>query len=143
MARACDVCSSLYEPLRRTSRYCSGACRKRAQRNGLAQPVQERRQVPEQQPARALAAGGRLTAAVMRELDEAGRKDSALGQGCIALALRVDAAQTETGSAVAALVRELRAAMKDALAGAADEPDILDELAAARQERLARAARGG
>jgi hypothetical protein len=133
--RACDSCGSLYQPHRSTSRYCSGTCRKRAQRSGLARPVAERA------PAPAAPRGGQpvgtLHAAVLAELKAAGRDTSALGQACLALATRIDFGQSETGSALASLTRELRGSLSAALETAAGAPDALDELAEARRKRLA------
>lgn len=130
MSRACDSCGSLYEPLRRTSRYCSGKCRKRAQRSGLAKPqTADRPSAP--------AASGSLHAAVLAELKDASKDTAALGQACLALARRIDGGASESGSAIAALTRELRASLESALKVPTGSGDLLDELARKRQERLA------
>lgn len=134
-SRACDACGSLYQPLRRTSRYCSGRCRKRAQRSGLAAPKDDG--AAREERAGRPAPRGTVTAAVVAELREAKRETSALGQTCIALAQRIDAAHGESGSALAALTRELRAALDATLTAAGAQTDVLDELAEARRRRLA------
>jgi hypothetical protein len=134
MHRACDSCGSLYQPVRQTSRYCSGACRKRAQRAGIATPKtpkddrpDPRRRVPQ----------GTVTAAVLAELTAAKRETSALGQACIALAQRIDHGTAESGSAIASLSRELRAALEHTLGARSSQADVLDELAEQRRKRLA------
>jgi hypothetical protein len=136
MPRACDSCGKRYEPLRAASRYCSGACRTRAHRAGIARPAVAR---PEKPQRHAPAASGNLTAAVLEELRVASKETTALGQACLAVAQRIDHAQLESGSALAAMTREFRAALEAALAVKADNGDVLDEMARKRQERLSRA----
>lgn len=134
--RVCDVCASRYQPARVTSKYCSDRCRKRAQRAHLAEPRTPR----EEQPVAPRRHGvGPVTAAVLEELRAADRHGSALGQACLTLAARVDAGQAESGSALAALNRELRATLLATLQAGAAPSDALDEIARKRQERLAAA----
>jgi hypothetical protein len=80
---------------------------------------------------------------VLEELRAASKETTALGQACLAVAQRIDHAQNESGSALAAMTRELRASLEAALKVTAPVGDVLDELARARQERLARSAGGG
>lgn len=136
MPRACDSCGSLYQPLRKTSRYCSGRCRKRAQRSGVARPAATA------EPRTPRADPGNLHAAVLAELKEAQKDTTALGQACLALASRIDSGGAESGSAIAALTREFRASLDAALKVSAPAEDVFDEIARKRQERLAAAARG-
>jgi len=69
-----------------------------------------------------------------RELEEHGRLDTADGEHVMKLVRRMD--QDEyTASALAALSRELRAAMEQALRGAAGASSALDELRARRAKR--------
>jgi hypothetical protein len=70
----------------------------------------------------------------MAELQAAGRADTALGQQALALAERVNNPR-DTGSAIAALSKELRAVMVEALKGAEVAADPLDELRA-RRDRI-------
>lgn len=73
-----------------------------------------------------------------RELEEAGRLDTALGQAALGLAALLDAG--EGGSAAAALTREFRATRAEALQGAGALASPLDK---ARDELAKRrAARG-
>ena len=71
------------------------------------------------------------------ELETAGRLETALGQSALAIAVRIDAADTEAGSAMAALVREHRAALAEALKGAYAVANPLDELRARRDRKRA------
>ena len=121
--RPCDSCGKPFEGQRSTARYCSGACRKRAQRGAKVTPIGSK-------PATG------LVAVATRELEEAGRLETTLGQAALALAVRI-AAGNDTGSAVASLTRELRATLDAALAGArvAASPleQMRDELAERRR----------
>lgn len=141
MPKVCESCGSRYDALRQTARYCSGKCRKRAQRSGLARPAADRASQP---PAAAptSATRGRLTAAVLRELQDAGRDESALGLACLIAAERLDFSSLESGSALAALNRDFRLAYAAALEKTEATGDVLDELAKARADRIARAGGG-
>jgi hypothetical protein len=75
-----------------------------------------------------------LVAAIRRELEGARRLDTALGRQAMRLAERMHS-MMDTGSAVAALSRELRAVMAEALAGVPAKADGLDELAARRERK--------
>jgi hypothetical protein len=79
--------------------------------------------------------GGGLTAATERELQAADRLDTAMGQAALVLARMLDSPGMDTGSSVAALVREHRAALTAAVANAQQEADPLDELAERRNQR--------
>lgn len=127
MKRTCESCSGPYEAVRSNARFCSERCKKRAQRGHLAQ-------VPTVLAA-GTPAGTALVTAITQELEAAGRLDSALGQATLALAQRIEAGQ-DTGSAVAALSREMRGTLAEALKGAVQAQSTLgqrkDELAARR-----------
>lgn len=134
MQRACDRCRKPYEAKRASSRFCSTSCRVAAQRardSGLPEalvvsPFPADVEVP--------ASSGSVTSATSVQLDAAGRLDSPLGQAALALARRVDSG-SENGSALSALVRELRATLVDALDGASATSDVVDELRARRERR--------
>lgn len=71
----------------------------------------------------------------MKALEEVDRQDSPLGAAAMALAMRLDQPGTDTGSALAAVARQLEATLESATrgAGSASAPDQLrDELAARR-----------
>jgi hypothetical protein len=126
MQRACDSCQVVYEAKRRASRFCSERCRKRAQRGHVVA-------LPATEPERPAESSG-LRAAVLGELAAAGREQTALGQAALGLAVRIEQG-ADTGSAVASLVRELRATLAEALADARPV-SALDELKARRIARL-------
>jgi hypothetical protein len=71
---------------------------------------------------------------VVAELQAAGRLDSSAGQAAVALARRIDDG-AESSAGLAALTREMRAAMAEALARAEASGDALDELRARREAR--------
>ncbi len=96
MNRECDACGTEYEAQRKTSQYCSTRCRMRASRR------------PETAVAAEAPDGDGLLNALRCELAAAGRLETALGQQAIALAVKL-ASPFDTGSAMAAVSRELRA----------------------------------
>ncbi len=128
MNRECDACGTEYEAQRKTSRYCSTRCRMRASRR------------PEAPVAAEMPESGGLLEALRRELVEAGRLETALGQQAMALAVKLGS-PSDTGSAMAAVSRELRAVREEALRGAGQDASPLsrarDELAARRTRRSA------
>jgi len=101
------------EGRRASARFCQPACRKRGARGALVALLPS--------------AGAGLVAAVRAELVAAGRADSALGQAALGLAERL-AGSANTGSAVAALTRELRATLEAATLGATVQESPLERL---------------
>ncbi len=79
---------------------------------------------------------GGLFEALRRELESAGRLETALGQQAIALAVKLSS-PFDTGSAMAAVSRELRAVREEALRGAEQVADPLDELRLRRDAKRA------
>ncbi len=126
MKRSCESCGGPYEAVRATARFCSERCRKRAQRGHLIDlPAAAGTGAPD----------GGLSTRVAAELGEAGRLNTSLGQGALVLARRIEEGR-DTGTAVAALMRELRAVLTDALKGAQTRSALdgyRDELAARRR----------
>lgn len=126
-------CEVVFDAVRRNAKYHSDTCRQRARRHpdqvGRGKAVKPRRR-------------RRLQAAVERELRKAGRRSSVAGISALELAERIDAG-AESGAALAALAKELSAAMDRALA-ASEEGDPIgarrDEVAE-RRERRRRAVR--
>ena len=78
--------------------------------------------------------GPGLVAAVRAELEAADRLSTVAGQHALELARRI-AAAPEMSSGVAALSRELRAVMGEALAGVGAAADPVDELRARRDAK--------
>lgn len=134
--RECDQCSTTYMARHPASKYCSGRCRKRAQR------ARERGDLPEPQQPAAPDDLPELVVVVRAELEEAARLNTVAGQSAMVLAWRIGGPSPDTGSSVAALVRQLHETMAVALAdvdGGAADP--LDEIRRAREAKESRAAR--
>lgn len=136
MRRHCDACGKPYEAKRERSRFCGDTCQKRSRR--ARGPVAEAEEPqPRVRPLPVPSADTGLAAATERTLREAGRLDTYLGQSAVALAERIEArSSADTGSAYAALHRELRAVMAEALRGASVAADPIDELRARRDRKL-------
>ena len=123
MKLTCESCRMQFEASRSSARFCSGRCRMRAQRTSVSPPTDP----------------GGLTEATRAELEAAGRLRSASGAAAMLLAQRLDAPTPDTGAAIAALVREHRAAIADAvhIARVAGDPveKLRDELRARRESK--------
>ena len=140
MDRACDACGATFAARSVKARFCSDKCRSRARyrREVLGapeaiapkpKPKRTRKPKPVDSPTGTLGA-------VIAELTDAGRLDTSAGQAAVALATRIDQG-AESSSGLAALTREMRAAMAEALANVAQAGDALDELRARREARRA------
>lgn len=126
MQRACDSCAEFYTAVRSTSRFCSDTCRKRGQRGHIAAvPV-----TPDVPP---VVTG--TVAATRAELAAADRLGTYLGAAALALAVRIDESTAVMG--FAALVKELRSTMVEALKGAPRAADAVDELEERRERKFA------
>jgi hypothetical protein len=124
--KQCAVCSAEFEAKRKTAKYCSRRCSMRASR----QPKAEADAVMPVDP------DSELWTATLDELTSAGRVASSSGQAALILARRIDSASGETGSGLAALVKQHGASLADALKGARAESNPLDELRARRERKL-------
>jgi hypothetical protein len=143
MQISCSECGRGFEATSPRARLCSPKCRKRASRRPqpLGAPVAPVRPVPE--PPRAVDAPAEptplrypLVDATRRELEAGGVLDTALGQQALRLAERMHSPH-DTGSALAAVSKELRSVLAAALADATPVADALDELAQRRQVKAA------
>jgi hypothetical protein len=126
LRKQCTICSAEFDTKRKATKYCSDRCRQRAHRQPKPEPAAQMPADPDSE----------LWTATLGELTEAGQVASASGQAALLLARRLDSQLTETGSSVAAMVREHRAALADALKGAKAEVNPLDELRARRERKL-------
>jgi hypothetical protein len=127
--RDCDVCGKRYETKRPdSSKYCGSRCRNRRARD--AGPPEDSNVVdlPGSQ------AAGSVVAATRSELAEAGRLGTHLGQAALALADRIDNARAVMG--FAALVKELRDTMRQAMEDVQHDEDALDQIRAAAALKL-------
>src|SRR4051812_1804177 len=98
------------------------------------------RPVSESTPTATPAAGSQQLAlvvpAVLEELTRAGVQDSAAGRVALALALRLDIPTADTGSAVAAVAKQLLEAVERAVKTAKGESDPMDEFSARLRAKL-------
>jgi hypothetical protein len=131
--KQCAVCRVPFEAQRVAAKYCSPRCRVRATRARAA--GQDGTAVSVAEPSPATPAG--VEAAITAELAAAGRTATSSGQSALALARRIDAGAGEPGSALAAMVRELRAALADAVKDGQAVANPLDELRARRERSRA------
>lgn len=125
MQRKCATCGDPYTAKRAHSKFCGDTCRKRARRSPASKTE------PVADTSRDI---GGLVSATTRELEEAGRLGSMLGQVALELARRI-ATRAETGSAVASMTKQLRETMAGALVGAVVVDDPLDELRGRRDAK--------
>lgn len=129
MKRPCDVCGTVYEAKRKTSRYCSPTCRVRKSRGAeVVELPQPESPLPDDDR-------GPCYVATLRTLSEVDRHATPLGVAALALAQRIDRPGMDTGSALASVVGRLETTLAAAMkgAGAATAPGQLkDELAARR-----------
>lgn len=127
MRRSCDHCGVEYEAQTTRSKYHSPKCRRAALDARKATPV-----VPlparETEPAE-------LSASVQAALEDVGRASTPLGLSALLLAGQIEAGG-HTGSALAALNRELRSTLAEATRGTvrSSVAAMRDELAARRRQ---------
>lgn len=123
--RLCRACGASLEGDAR-KRYCDDKCRQRGHRGATVTEI-----TPD--PVDESVAGS-----TRRTLEAAGRLDTPAGTAAMVIAGKLDRGG-DTGSAVAALVRELRASVAEALSEAEVPDDPVDDLTRKREERRARA----
>lgn len=125
MERKCDLCGKAYTAKRSTSQFCSSTCRSR-KATGAVVPVRLADNAKTDRPS--------LTDSVRTELRRADAESSGLGVSALLLAAQIDTGQ-ESGSALAALNRELRATLAEATRGQVKSglSSMRDELAARRR----------
>ena len=124
------TCGVTFQAKSPRAKFCSDRCRKRRQRGGDVVPIAASAPVDDD------SSPGAVERVTIRELEDAGRLDTTLGQTCRALARRLDAPGVDTGSAMAAVARELKATLAEATRGTAkatSPQQLRDELAERRQ----------
>ena len=130
MSEVVCVCGKTFAARSNRARYCSDRCRKRAQRAGgevVEFDLADLRSV--------LVVAGPVETATVDALKAADRLETPHGAMALSLARRMDAPGVDTGSALAAVSRQLDAILSVALrgGGSASAPQQLqDELAARR-----------
>jgi hypothetical protein len=139
-------CGKVFEGQRRSARFASATCRKRASRApkdpaarpkrpaGKATPAA--RETPAKTPKAAPVS--KFEVATRQELDKIGQADSMLGQQVLIVARRMSSG-AETGSALATLSKEHSRLMATLGAGAKAQVDPVDEVSRRREEKRARA----
>lgn len=133
MRALCSECGEAFEAKHRNAIFCGAACRQRSSRANRtgARPAEVVNLTPVAPPATEEAP---LIIATRRELEDAGKLDTVVGQLALELAEKV-CSERDTGSAKAAASKEFRAVMAEALADVAKQADGLDELMARRMQK--------
>lgn len=135
--RACVVCSTSYQPKRPTAKYCSDRCKKRAsdQRAADRRAAERAATAPPAETTRST----ELVDQVRAELEAAGRLDTVIGRQAMLLASRLETNTNDTGGSAAAVSKELRAVMAEAMSGVHQAEDPVqqsqDELRKRREKR--------
>lgn len=116
----CEGCGTEIPPSKGplARKWCSDTCRKRGPSKVRPLPSTD----------------DGLVAATRRELEEAERVDTMLGQAALALATRISS-NADSGSAAAQMVKELRSTMEEALAGAPRAASHVDQLRELRERK--------
>lgn len=141
MKKKCEACGDTFEAKRASRRTCTERCRKRLQRKPAAAVVQlaavQAFADEPQDPGPSLAAGKTETL-TRRELEAAGRLDTALGVVAVIAAQQVDAllVLTDTGSGIKARIEAHRSALAEALKDAKTADDPLSKIRAAAALKL-------
>jgi hypothetical protein len=130
MLRTCDRCGKPYEARHRDSRWCGSTCRAAQSKRPIA-PVAQIAKPVGLQPVKSP-----LQVAVEAELTAAGRLNTAKGWIALAALGRLSSSGLDNASGFAALLREARACLDDALEGGAVADDPLEELRVRRAKRL-------
>lgn len=131
MTKSCEMCGRSMEAARSTKRYCSSSCRANASKGFASAPVTP---LPDRAPAPEVDEVTTVRSAVLVELDAAGVAKSPMGASALAIAARLDSG-VDPGSGMAALNRELRSTLAEALRGKTKSPvqSMRDELAERRR----------
>jgi len=126
----CARCGEAVKPRQVGQRFCSKECRQKAQRS-RSRGEPESGIVSSATVVQLHAGGGvaSVVASTRAALSEAGRGDTYLGQAALAAAERLDGARAVNG--YAAVLKEYRDTMREAMADVEQHADTADELRAA------------
>lgn len=127
--KPCAQCGAAFEAKRSTAKYCSPKCRKRSNRRPPSTKAADR-----DLPAKLRS----IEEAVRAELERLERTETLEGQQAIEISIRMGVL-AESGSAVAALSKELSRVMLLVRAGAVTTEDEVAKARRLRDEKLARA----
>ena len=128
MARTCQHCGTSFESKSSRAKFCGPKCRRKAfdgRQSGAV--VAEIAAMPD-------SGVPPMVDTVRAALLAGGQESSVAGVNALHLAVRIDA-QSENGSAMAAMSRQLQALVAEALKDATVAADPLDELARRRADR--------
>jgi endogenous inhibitor of DNA gyrase (YacG/DUF329 family) len=120
---SCVVCGKSVEAKRSNRKYCGNRCRQRAFNGARAVDHSEKR-------------SSDLVERVRGDLAAVGVVETTAGQQALMVAARMVSATADTGSAYAALSRELSRLLEEATAGATREIDPLEELSRRRAAKV-------
>lgn len=139
MQKPCETCSTPFEYGNNKARFCSDKCRKRAARR-LAKvvefPAQTPELTPQNDPNQAQSTPiSSLLGKIRSTLAESGVLETPNGQLALKLAERLETQTNDSGSSVAALSKELRMVMAEALNRVVAADDPIDELQRRREAR--------
>ncbi|RMH79004.1 MAG: hypothetical protein D6683_06880 [Actinomyces sp.] len=129
----CGQCGTEFIPRGRHQKWCTPQCREANRRDRKAGKKVE--PVPLRPVDGEAISAPRVIDAVRAELEAGGRQDTPAGRAALALAAAIDLGG-QSGSSLAAMVRELRTTMAEAMLGAEIAGDPIDELKARREARL-------
>lgn len=137
----CEFCGSEFEAKTKRARFCKqkdcqrARARARKQKQRSPATVTE---LPRPEGGAVDDSDDSVFAATRAQLEAADRLRTPTGAAALALAKRIDSGSfADTGSSFAAVVKELRATLGEALADAAVPDDPVDELRARREARRA------
>lgn len=130
----CSACSKPFEAQRSTARFCGATCRKRGSRDA-SESLKNAPEPANLAPVAPISPKEPpLVTVTRRELEEAEKLDTVIGQQAMRLAEKL-CSGFDTGSATAAVSKEFRAVMAEALADVTKQADGIDELMARRLQR--------
>jgi len=130
MARPCECCGETMQASSARKRFCSTTCRVKAHEARRSGGVASISGAP------AVTVPAALEHAILGVLEQVGREASPLGASALLLGRRIDAGN-DPGSALAALNRELRATLAEALRG-----EVRSSVTSLRDDLAERRARG-
>lgn len=133
-------CGKIFKTTSPRARYCSSTCRSRASRAGTSSPNVISLPVAAAAPAGQAEQSDEplLVATTRRELDDAGKLDTALGQQALLLAMRM-CEPFASAAAVASLAKRHSDLIAQLVPPAPGKPDEIDELTARRLQKAANA----
>ena len=135
LVKDCEVCGGRFTAKRERAKFCSPRCQMRSsrarQRGEVLPPPRREGAALVALPAREPDADGILRV-TERDLDAAGRTATPSGQAALLMARILDGGLQDTGSSIAALVRQYEASMAKALEGAEQAVSPLEQARRAR-----------